>query len=107
MTAHSHTTGNSALTARNGPSPRMMALAYRIWAYASPREWNCTSQEIADELGIPQRVVTGICAAREWNQRMRATHNPIFWDHGNLPVIAGGRDVLTARERMTFAGAAE
>lgn len=52
-------------------TPRTMALRYRIWAYASPRGWDCTLAEVADALGetIPKVNATSIRAG--WASRFR------------------------------------
>ena len=55
-------------------SPRVEALAYRIWAYAEPMGWNVTSRDIADETGIPWQHVVSIVARRNWTTRLRTQH---------------------------------
>ena len=52
-------------------TPRTHAIAYRIWAYAAPREWDVTIGEVAEALDLPMRTVQVICARRGWNGRMR------------------------------------
>ncbi len=52
-------------------TPRTMALAYRIWAYATPREWDVSVKEVAEALGVSWQHVNLICAKRGWNARMR------------------------------------
>jgi len=107
MTAHSHTSDGGALTVRNGPSPRVMALRFRIWAYCEPRGWDCDVVEIAEALGESMQRINKICTDRGWCNRLRHGRGKEAWAHGNRPAIIGGHDVLTQRERMTFAGAAE
>jgi hypothetical protein len=53
--------------------PRTEALAYRIWAYATPREWNVTGKDIAEVLGIPYWAVGTVLQAKGWHDRTR-TH---------------------------------
>jgi len=53
--------------------PRNMALAYRIWAYCTPREWDCLAAEVAEALDADVKSVASICRARGWNQRMRTS----------------------------------
>jgi hypothetical protein len=48
-----------------------MALAYRIWAYAEPKGWDCTAREIAEALGVSRETVGGICQRKGWTQRLR------------------------------------
>ena len=37
-------------------TPTTETIAYRIWGYASPREWDCTPADVADALDIPRCV---------------------------------------------------
>ena len=53
------------------PSPATQALAFRIWAYCTPREWDCTVVEIAEALGESTPRVSATCQHRGWNQRLR------------------------------------
>lgn len=69
------------------------ALAFRIWAYATPREWNCTAGEIGEALGVSGRTIGQICAVKNWNRRLRQT----VWDSGPLGyhgALATFRDFL-------------
>lgn len=52
-------------------NPKSEALAYRIWAYASPLGWDCTVKDIADELGESWQRVMSICRHRGWIGRLR------------------------------------
>lgn len=52
-------------------TPRDMALAYRIWAYADPRGWNVTIPELADEMGVSHQKMTGLLHVRGWLGRVR------------------------------------
>lgn len=51
--------------------PKLMALAYRIWAYATPREWDVTLAEIADELDEDINRVRAVVQHRGWLGRIR------------------------------------
>jgi hypothetical protein len=74
---------------RSNLSPRSEALAYRIWAFASPRGWDCTSADIAEALGSTPHTVGAVCAFKGWSHRLRGT----FENH----VDYGGRtDILNA-----------
>ena len=53
-------------------SPKSEALAFRIWQYAAPREWNVTLAEIADHLGESLSRVRGVVVAKGWFVRIRA-----------------------------------
>ena len=62
---------------------RSDALAFRIYGYAAPREWNVSMREVADALDVSVHRVSGVCVApnRRWDQRMRgsvrnADYNP-------------------------------
>jgi hypothetical protein len=52
-------------------TPRTQALAYRIWAYAKPREWNVTIEEVADELRESPHSVRAVIQHRGWLDRIR------------------------------------
>lgn len=52
-------------------NPKSEALAFRIWAYASPLGWDCTVKDIAEELGEGWQRVMNICRHRGWLGRMR------------------------------------
>jgi len=52
-------------------TPRSEAIAYRIWAYANPRGWNCTCGEIADELRVSPHSVGTIVKLKGWIGRVR------------------------------------
>lgn len=51
------------------------ALKYRIWAYASAREWDVTLQDIADHLNCSIHTVRGLCQYSGWLPRLRRTSN--------------------------------
>jgi hypothetical protein len=53
-------------------SPRTEALAFRIWAYATPRGWDCTATEIADHLETSYRTVSVIARLKGWSSRLRS-----------------------------------
>jgi hypothetical protein len=53
-------------------SVKSEALAFRIWQYAAPREWNVTLSEIADHLGESLERVRGVVVTRGWFGRIRA-----------------------------------
>ena len=53
-------------------SPKSEALAFRIWQYATPREWNVTLAEIADHLDESIDRVRGVVVAKKWFGRVRA-----------------------------------
>lgn len=52
-------------------NPRIETAAFRIWQYASAREWNVTVMEIADALDLGMPTVRNLCIKRGWSNRMR------------------------------------
>lgn len=52
---------------------RRAARAFRIWQYCRSAEWNCSIPEVAEALGLSVDTVRGLCVARNWTARMRAT----------------------------------
>ena len=59
------------------PSPRTMAIAYRIWAYASPREWDVTIPEVAEELRENVATIRAIMQSKGWLRRVRRVSGPV------------------------------
>lgn len=51
-------------------TPHMEALAYRIWAYAKPRDWECSYAEIADWTKISEDMVAQVISAKGWRGRV-------------------------------------
>lgn len=66
-------------------NPRIETIAFRIWQYADPREWNVTVQEVADALDLPMTAVRNLCAKRNWSNRMR----PMSTAYIDVPLRAG------------------
>lgn len=56
-------------------SPRTEALAYRIWAYAEPRGWDVSINDIADALDVTVRRCGKVCATKGWTSRLRASRS--------------------------------
>lgn len=54
-------------------TPTTETIAYRIWGYASPREWDCTPADVADALDIPRRAVSSTIRIKRWAGRFRST----------------------------------
>lgn len=85
-------------------SPKTLALRYRIWSFASKREWDVTIQDIAEALEEPvQRVNTTVRFAG-WGNRVRALYgrvSPVGSDAGRVErgVI---RDVIAGRVNSEF-----
>lgn len=56
-------------------TPKTMATRYRIWAYASAREWNVTIADIADAMGLPFNSVRSTIVHAGWLERIRGSVN--------------------------------
>jgi hypothetical protein len=52
-------------------TPRAMAHAYMIHAYAEPLEWNVTIQDIADATGLANNRIGRILRDKGWFSRVR------------------------------------
>ena len=52
-------------------TPRSEALAFRMWAYCEPREWDCTVSEVADALGVTPQRLGHIIREKRWTGRLR------------------------------------
>lgn len=66
------------------------ALRYRIWAYCQPREWDCTTHEIADGIGESERAFRQAIAIARWGGRLRKVQIDDF------RMTEGGRSVYGA-----------
>lgn len=58
-------------------SPATLAIRFRIWQFAAPREWDVTCNEIAEALGISGRRVGAILKAAGWINRVRAAEHGV------------------------------
>ena len=54
-------------------SVKTEALAFRIWAFANPKDWDCTIQEISEAVGETPQRIAGVCRVKSWNQRLRSS----------------------------------
>ncbi|MDH5797086.1 MAG: Rrf2 family transcriptional regulator [Paracoccaceae bacterium] len=52
-------------------TPKSQALAYRIWCYANPREWNVTIPELAEHLDANRYKVQLTLRHAGWLGRVR------------------------------------
>lgn len=52
-------------------TPRAMAQAYMIHAYAAPLEWNVTIQDIANATGLANNHIGRILRDKGWGSRVR------------------------------------
>lgn len=58
-------------------SPRLEALAFRIWVWARERGWNCTLLEAAEALDEPVARVARAAQVKGWHSRFRASNSDI------------------------------
>lgn len=84
--------------------PKTLALRYRIWCFASAREWDVTIQDIAAALEEPLQRVNATVRYAGWGNRIRALYgreNPVGAPQGQIErgVI---RDVLAGRVNSEF-----
>ena len=54
-------------------SPKAQAIAYRLWAYATPRGWDCTVTEAADALGVTRQAIAAVARCKGWGERFRSS----------------------------------
>ena len=77
---------------------RTEILAFRIWAFAHPKGWDCTLQELADELDESVGRISAVCREKGWSARLRraAAHY-----NGLNGVRSAARDDEVANAAMT------
>ena len=61
-------------------TPRTEALAFRIWAFAKPKDWDCTIHDIAAALEETPQRVTAVCSRKHWIGRLRSS-GPFYLDN--------------------------
>jgi hypothetical protein len=85
-------------------TPRTMATRYRIWGYATAREWNVTIADIAEGLDLAKNTVQQTIIAAKWFDRIRAmSHSnsgPVPYGESRAADIA--HDVASGRINMTM-----
>lgn len=54
-------------------NPKTEALAFRIWAYSDPRDWNVTTIDVAEALEVDRNRVSRVVALKRWAGRFRST----------------------------------
>lgn len=62
---------------------RSNAMAFRIWQFCQPREWQCTYREVAEGTGLSINTITQIARRRGWIGRIAADGHDTEWRHGN------------------------
>jgi len=79
---------------------RTEALAFRIWAFANPKDWDCTIHDIAAELEeTPQRIAS-VCSRKLWIGRLRSS-GPFYLDTKvNMEEGWGSDDLLIGEEEL-------
>lgn len=73
-------------------TPRTEAIAFRLWAFASPRGWDCTPLEAADALGEPWRSIAVAIRCKGWATRFRTTQHHSFDITAQAGMLGGGFD---------------
>lgn len=61
-------------------NPKIAALRYRIWAYASPRGWDVTLAELSEHLGESSPRVSATIQHAKWTGRIRRTEHDSVGD---------------------------
>jgi hypothetical protein len=54
-------------------SPRAEALAFRVWQFAEPLGWDCTTTEVADAIRSTPAAVRRVGYLKGWTARFRRT----------------------------------
>lgn len=52
-------------------SPKSEAIAFRMWAFATPLGWNTTILEVAEHLEVSESTVRIIARTKGWLDRFR------------------------------------
>lgn len=47
-------------------------LAFRIWQFCDPKEWDVTVKEIADEMGVSYQQIDSVLRRKNWTGRTRS-----------------------------------
>ena len=55
------------------------ALAFRIWAFAKPKDWDCTIHDAAIAVGESPQRIAGVCRVKGWTGRLRSA-SPYYLD---------------------------
>ncbi len=50
---------------------KLEALAFRIWAYAQPKGWDCLMSDVSEKLGVSLSSVRHVSTVKGWNSRFR------------------------------------
>lgn len=51
-------------------TPKYEAIAFRIWQYASPRDWRVSYDELAEELALTYSQVYNAIRAKGWGGKV-------------------------------------
>jgi hypothetical protein len=72
------------------------AVAFRIWAFANPKAWDCSIYEISDAINEAPQRIAAVCRSKNWNSRLRAS-GPFYLDTKSDfdPMDMGGQNVHT------------
>jgi hypothetical protein len=58
---------------------RTEALAFRIWAFAEPKDWDCSIRDIAEYLKETPQRIAAVCRGKSWVARLRSS-GPYYLD---------------------------
>ncbi len=84
-------------------TPRIEAIKFRIWQFASDRNWDVTVTDIADHLDEKPQTIANVVRNAGWSNRLRAgiRDHKVFGSCTAIvpPSIVAGivRDVLSGR----------
>ena len=53
-------------------NPKTKALAYRVWCFCKPLDWNCDVMEIAEALRENPQRIASVIRLEGWQRRLRA-----------------------------------
>lgn len=67
-------------------TPKGEALAFRIWQYAEPLGWECTTTEVADAIRSTPTAVSNIARAKGWNTKLRKSGYDSFGCYVDEPI---------------------
>ncbi len=80
-------------------TPRTEALAFRIRAFANPKDWDCTVQEIAEAVGETPQRTAGVCRVKNWTGRLRSS-GPEYYSAKFDTGETWSNDVLIGEEEI-------
>lgn len=83
---------------------KIEALAYRVWANATPKGWDCLMSDVAEEIGVSPQKVSAICAIKGWANRFRVSKCDNSAHYGARPAPVG-LEVIEGRMERAYVDA--